>query len=571
MGGGVLAFAPMTRNHPAEPASAGAPREPAPARHIVLIGLMGAGKTSVGRRLAARLKLPFRDSDAEIEQVAGYSIAELFSRHGEASFRDGERRVIQRLLEGPPMVLATGGGAFMDGRTRETLRGRAVSVWLRGDLPTLLRRVVGRSHRPLLAQGDPAETLQGLMEARYPVYARADLIVDCSEDSVEATTDRVQAAIAAHHPAERLHVALGERSYDVVIGRDLLARSGALLAPVLPQPRIAIVTDSNLAALHLPALRQGLVAGGVAVVSEIVVPAGEASKSLAQYGEVIDGLLSAGVERRTAVVALGGGVVGDLAGFAAATVLRGLPFVQVATSLLAQVDSSVGGKTGVNTARGKNLVGAFHQPLMVLADTEVLATLPARELRAGYSEIVKTGLIGDAVFFEWCEAHGAGVVGGDMDLQAEAVRRACAFKAAVVGDDERETRPDDGRALLNLGHTFAHALESEIGYGGILHGEAVGVGLGLAFRLSARLDLCNPGAADRIEAHLATVGLPPTLDRLNRRLSAGRLLDLMRRDKKTRDGRLTFVLARGIGQAFTARDVPDTAVLGVLREAGCAG
>jgi len=262
--------------------------------------------------------------------------------------------------------------------------------------------------------------------------------------------------------------------------------------------------------------------------------------------------------------------VGDLAGFAAATTLRGLPFVQIPTTLLAQVDSSVGGKTGVNTARGKNLVGAFHQPRLVLADTATLATLPLRELRAGYAETVKAGLIGDAAFFAWCERHGTAVVAGDAEAQAEAILRACAFKAAVVGDDEREEKPNDGRALLNLGHTFGHALEAEYGYGGgLLHGEGVAIGLDLAFRLSARLGLCPAADATRVRAHLAAVGLTAELAQLNRRFSAAGLLAHMRRDKKVRDGALIFVLARGIGQAFTASDVPEEAVLATLREAGC--
>jgi shikimate kinase/3-dehydroquinate synthase len=538
-------------------------------RSIVLIGLMGAGKTSIGRRVAARLGLQFRDSDAEIEQVTGYTVSELFARHGEASFREGERRVIQRLLGGAPLVLATGGGAFMDARTRASIRARAISVWLRGDLATLVRRVSGRSHRPLLAQSDPAEVLERLMQVRHPVYAEADVIVDCGNDSQETTTERVLAALQAHLAPQTVPVELAARRYEVVIGGDLLGRAGALLTPVLPQQRVAVVTDSNVAELHLPALREGLAAGGIAVAGEVVVPAGEGSKSLEWYGAVVNGLLEAGVERRTTVVALGGGVIGDLAGFAAATVLRGVPFVQVPTSLLAQVDSAVGGKTGVNTARGKNLVGAFCQPLMVLADTDVLGTLPVRELRAGYAEIVKAGLTGDPGFYDWCEAHGGALISGDTAARAEAVRRACAFKAAVVASDERETAGSGGRALLNLGHTFAHALETELGYGAILHGEAVGIGLGLAFRLSARLGLCDPAIAPRIEAHLDAVGLPPTLDRLNRRLSAGRLMSLFGRDKKMRDGRLTFILARGIGAAFTCDGVAPEAVDWVLRKAGC--
>ena len=239
------------------------------------------------------------------------------------------------------------------------------------------------------------------------------------------------------------------------------------------------------------------------------------------YLDVVDQLLEARVERRTAVIALGGGVVGDLAGFAAATTLRGLPFVQIPTTLLSQVDSSVGGKTGVNTRRGKNLVGAFYQPRMVLADTATLGTLPPRELKAGYAEIAKAGLIRDAAFFAWCERHGHGVVSGDREAQAEAIKRACAFKAAVVGDDEREEKPNDGRALLNLGHTFGHALEAEYGYdGGLLHGEGVAIGLGLAFKLSARLGHCSAADAERVIAHVSAVGLPADLAMLNRRFSA---------------------------------------------------
>jgi shikimate kinase/3-dehydroquinate synthase len=538
-------------------------------RSIVLVGLMGAGKTSIGRRLAARLGLPFRDADAEIELAAGCTVPELFSRYGERAFRDGERRVIRRLLAGDPLVLAFGGGAFMDAETRAAARAESVSVWLRCPLHTLVRRVSGRDHRPLLADGDATDILQRLIDQRYPVYAEADVIVDCSDESPDTTTTKVLDALLAWQPPRRLSVVLPSTSYEVVIGDDLLSRAGALLAPVLPQKRAVVVTDAAVAELHLPTLQRGLAATGIAT-QQIVVPAGEASKNLQSYLSVVDQLLEARVERRTAVIALGGGVVGDLAGFAAATTLRGLPFVQIPTTLLSQVDSSVGGKTGVNTPRGKNLVGAFYQPRMVLADTATLATLPPRELRAGYAEIAKAGLIGDAAFFAWCERHGAGVVSGDRDAQAEAIKRACAFKAAVVGDDEREEKPNDGRALLNLGHTFGHALEAEYGYdGGLLHGEGVAVGLGLAFKLSARLGHCSVADAERVVSHVAAMGLPAELSMLNRRFSAETLIGHMRRDKKVRDGVLNFVLARGIGQTFTAADVPMAAVADLLRDEGC--
>ena len=538
-------------------------------RSLVLVGLMGAGKTSIGRRLALRLGLPFRDADTEIEQAAGCTIAELFARYGEPAFRDGERRVIGRLLGGPPIVLATGGGAFVDPETRATVRHLAASVWLRCSLQTLVRRTSSRSHRPLLQVGDPARVLAALMERRHPLYAEADIVVDCGEDSPEATTGRVVEALHAWSPPRRLAVSLAASRYEVVIGEGLIARAGALLAPVLPQKRAVVVSDETVAALHMPALLGGLDEAGFEVRT-VLVPPGESSKSIACYARVTDALLEAGVERQTAVIALGGGVVGDLAGFAAATVLRGLPFVQVPTTLLAQVDSSVGGKTGINTAYGKNLLGAFHQPRLVLADIGALATLPLREMRAGYAEIAKAGLIGDAALFAWCETNAADLLAGDRALQAEAVERACAFKAAVVGDDEREEKPSDGRALLNLGHTFAHALEADYGYTGeLLHGEAVAVGLGLAFLLSAKLGFCTNDDASRVIAHVQSAGLPAELGALQRRFSAEQLMAHMQRDKKMRDGQLSFVLARGIGAAFTCRDVPPEAVAAVLRDAGC--
>ena len=538
-------------------------------RSIVLVGLMGAGKTSIGRRLAARLGLGFRDADAEIELAAGCGIPELFDRYGEKNFRDGERRVIRRLLAEEPLVLATGGGGYMDAETRATIRADGVAVWLRVALPTLVRRVSSRNNRPLLAGGNPAEILADLMQKRHPVYAEADVVVDCGDEHPETTTNKVLQALNAYQRPRRLHVALEHGAYDVMIGSNLLARAGALLAPVLPQKRVAIVTDETVAGLHLETLKAGLAETGVET-HVIVVPAGEASKSMEGYQRVVDGLLDARVERRTTVIALGGGVVGDLAGFAAATTLRGLPFVQMPTTLLSQVDSSVGGKTGINTRHGKNLVGAFYQPRLVLADTGVLRTLPLRELRAGYAEIAKAGLIGDAAFFAWCEAHGPAIAAGDRGLQAEAVMRACAFKAQVVVEDEREERASGGRALLNLGHTFGHALEAEVGYGGaLLHGEAVAIGLGLAFRLSVRLGHCEAADADRVVRHLTAMGLPSEPSMLNRRFSASRLVGQMRRDKKMRDGALHFVLVRGVGDAFTASGVPEEAVVNLLQDEGC--
>mgnify|MGYP004711230513 FL=1 len=533
-------------------------------RSIVLVGLMGAGKTTIGRMLAARLGLPFVDADTEIERAAGCSIADVFRLYGEAAFRDGERRVIRRLLEGPPMVLATGGGAFMAADTRRLVRDQAISVWLRCPLPVLLRRVAGRTHRPLLNTASPRDVLEKLIAIRHPVYAEADVTVDCGDNNVEHTTTRVMEALALSRRPLRLPVELEKSRYDVVIGTDLISRAGALLSPVLPRRNVIVITDETVRPLYLPRLLASFQETGIEARSITVAP-GEHTKCWATYQNVVDTILEGGVERRTAIIALGGGVVGDLAGFVAATTLRGLPFIQIPTTLLSQVDSSVGGKTGINSRGGKNLIGAFHQPLCVLADVSSLATLPPREVVAGYAEIVKSGLIGQESLFAWCEKHGAAVLSRDPEALAEAVRQACAFKAGVVAADEREEQKTDGRALLNLGHTFGHALEAELGYDGrLLHGEAVSIGLTLAFSLSVKLGFCAQEDLIRVTNHLESLRMPAHISDLPHRFRITDLMAHMQRDKKMQDGRLSFVLAHGIGKAFTTRDVPAEAVREVL-------
>jgi 3-dehydroquinate synthase len=366
-----------------------------------------------------------------------------------------------------------------------------------------------------------------------------------------------------------IRVALAGRGYDIAIGPGLIDQAAALARPLLAAPKVTIVSDETVAPLYGARLAASFDKAGIKA-SAVTVPAGESSKEFAAFGRLMNDLLDQRPDRRTTLVALGGGVVGDLTGFAAAVLLRGVDFIQVPTTLLAQVDSSVGGKTGINTRHGKNLVGAFYQPRLVLADTDVLDTLPRRELLAGYAEVAKYGLIDDPSFFAWCEANGAAVLSGDAAKRAYAIEQSCRAKARIVAADERET--SDLRALLNLGHTFGHALEAETGFGSdLLHGEAVGAGMAMAFDLSARLGLCPAADAERVRRHLGGVGLPMRLRAIggdNRRnWDSSRLIDHMRGDKKAADGKLTFILVRGIGKAFVSREVDEKVLRGLLDDA----
>jgi len=356
----------------------------------------------------------------------------------------------------------------------------------------------------------------------------------------------------------------GFADYDVVVGRGLLAQAGERIAP-FARGRTVIVSDQTVAALHGPALMASLERAGVR--SEMIaVPPGEGSKSFAELERLMDRLLAAGLDRKDVVVALGGGVVGDLAGLAAALYMRGIDFVQVPTTLLAQVDSSVGGKTAIDTPRGKNMVGAFHQPRLVLADIDVLGTLPPVQLRSGWAEVLKHGLICDAAFFDWLAGEGAGGATGDPVALERAVVRSVEIKSAIVSEDEREA---GRRALLNLGHTFGHAVEAELGFeeAALAHGEAVALGCVLAFGYSVRRGLCAPEDAERVRQVVAAAGLPTTLAQAGE-FEADRLLALMAGDKKAEGGRLTLVLARGIGDAFVEKTVDAHDLKAFLIEAG---
>ena len=554
-----------------QPVDAGRVAAALSGRSVVLVGMMGAGKTSVGKRLAAKLGLPFADADAEIEAGAQLTISEIFERFGELYFREGERKVIARLLNGGPLVLATGGGAFMNATTRQNIAKYGVSIWLKPSFDILLARVRKKSNRPLLKTADPEQTLRRLLEERTPTYALADLTIESLDGSHDAVVDAILRRLDAtlgkdvapvQEARRKVEVPLGARAYSILIGPGVLDEAGAEIARIAPGVHCAIVTDARVAPLYLDRLSASLDQAGLRS-TPIVCPPGEATKGYAEFARVCDALIEARIERRDIVIALGGGVIGDLAGFCAASLRRGVRLVQLPTTLLAQVDSSVGGKTGINSRHGKNLVGAFHQPSLVLADTLCLDTLSEREFRAGYAEVVKYGLIGDRGFFEFLESNWRDAFAGGP-ARAEAIAVSCAAKARVVAADETERGE---RALLNLGHTFGHALEKLTGYDSarLVHGEGVAIGMVSAFRFSRDLGLCSGQDATRAEAHLKAVGLPTRMrDIPGFDARTEDLLAAMRQDKKVDRGRLTFILARGIGQSFVARDVDEEAVSAFL-------
>ena len=364
---------------------------------------------------------------------------------------------------------------------------------------------------------------------------------------------------------EIVPVRLGARSYDIHIGQGLVGRSGALLAPLLARPKVAIIADAHVADLHLQKLIDGLDANGIEC-SHLSLPPGEATKNWAHLEKVVEWLLAEKIERDDMVIAFGGGVIGDLVGFAAAILRRGVNFVQIPTSLLAQVDSSVGGKTAINSSAGKNLIGAFYQPGMVLADVDLLNSLTERDFLAGYGEVMKYGLLGDASFFAWLEEHASDMASGDVEKRIYAVKRSCEMKAEIVAEDETE---QGRRALLNLGHTFCHALEAATGYSDrLLHGEGVAIGCALAFETSQRLGLCPQEAPSRVRAHLKAMGMKTDLADIDGDLpDAEGLVALMGQDKKVKDGQIAFIMARDIGNAYVDRNVDLEVVKEVLNDA----
>lgn len=571
---------------------------------------MGSGKTTVGRALAKRLNKRFVDSDHEIEARTGVAISVIFDIEGEASFRQREADVIRDLSQQEDIVLATGGGAVLHPQSRQFLHDRGTVVYLKASIGSILHRTRHDKKRPLLRTADPRKKLEELEQQRDPLYREiAHMVIETGQpqlqtlvqtileklpgDSkipnvVDQIIQRTQAVagtegfpvnqsinifgVAASSLAKsdsikvagtmemqtqqghHLQVDLGERSYPICIGHGLLSDS-TLLGQQIKGSHVVVVTNTVVAPLYLETVSAGLRAMGKRV-DVIVLPDGEAHKNWESLMLIFDGLLEKKCDRKTTLLALGGGVIGDMTGFAASAYMRGIPFVQIPTTLLAQVDSSVGGKTGINHPLGKNMIGAFYQPQAVIADTASLQTLPDRELSAGLAEVIKHGAIIDAKFFSWIEENITKLRAKDSAALAYAILRSCEIKAEVVRQDERE---GGLRAILNFGHTFAHAIESGLGYGTWLHGEAVGCGMVMAADLSHRLGYIDYVSKVRITQLVEAAGLPVVAPDLGDQV----WLDLMEVDKKNEGGQIKFILLKPLGHCLITT-VPKETLLATL-------
>ncbi len=542
-------------------------------QNVFLVGLMGAGKTTIGRILARKLGLKFVDSDHEIEARTGASIPWIFEIEGETSFRRREADVIRDLCGQEGLVLATGGGAILNADSRALLKSRGTVVYLRATVNSILQRTAHDKNRPLLQTADPRKKLEELMAVRDPLYTEiADLVIDTGRPNVQSMVQTIltqldtmacEAAPNCVTHAEPsmneesnilLNVDLGERSYPIVIGPALLNDS-ALLARHVHGNKVAIVSNTTVAPLYLERIETGLRDAGKHVTT-VILPDGEEHKNWSSLMQIFDALLQNKADRKTTLIALGGGVIGDLTGYAAASYMRGVDFIQVPTTLLSQVDSSVGGKTGINHPLGKNMIGAFYQPRAVIADTATLETLPERELSAGLAEVIKYGAVIDLAFFEWIEANIGKLMARDKGALAYAIARSCEIKADVVRQDERE---GGLRAILNFGHTFGHAIEAGMGYGAWLHGEAVGCGMVMAADLSHRMGLIDAATVERVRKLIAAAGLPAKAPDLG----VAKWLEAMEVDKKNEGGAIKFILMNPLGSSKIS-NAPQELLLATL-------
>ncbi|HEY5593969.1 MAG TPA: 3-dehydroquinate synthase [Nitrospiria bacterium] len=521
-------------------------------KNIVLIGFMGTGKSEVGKRLAGELGWPFEDTDLRIEEREGRTIPEIFKAFGEARFRRRERAVVAELAKRESFVIATGGGAIMDPVNLRNLRRNGILIGLSASSDAIMARTAG-SDRPLLQEGDRLQKIQELLESRRPYYLLSDHGINTTHRDPQQIVTMIKNILSAPTP---IRLDLGDRSYSIEIGSRILPKIGGRLVSLGIKGKVAVVTNPRVRRLYGSIVSRSLRKAGFVVIP-ITLPDGERFKNLASVSRVYDELVHKSFERSSTVLALGGGVIGDLAGFAAATFMRGIGFVQVPTTLAAQVDASIGGKTGVDHPQGKNLIGAFYQPKWVFIDPEVLSTLSRREFVSGLAEVIKYGVIRDEAFFSYLEDNMDKILNQGEAALTHAIRRSSAIKAEVVQKDERE---GGLRKILNYGHTFGHALETITNYRTYLHGEAVSIGMAFAAQLSVRLGLSDASTARRQIELLKRAGLPVALPKIR----TADILKAMTLDKKVADGRIHFVLAERIGRV-AVKPVQEKQIAGLLK------
>jgi len=525
-------------------------------RNVVLIGFMGTGKSVVGALLARRLGWRLLDTDRHIEAKHHTTVARLFVRRGEAYFRELEARAVSEVASKPEVVIATGGGVVLRPENMTRLRRSGWIVALTAPKDVLLRRLMDGKSRPLL-RGDPRTSIPKLLAQRERFYRDADLIVDVATASPERIVEEIVTFLGTRERHSTV-VRLDARSYPIYVGDGILSLLPADLRALGAGRAVAVLTHPQIPKRAQSKLAHMLRAWGYEI-TPLECPAGERSKRLATASQLFDRLARGQFDRSSTLVTLGGGVVGDLGGFVAATYMRGIRLVHVPTTLLAMVDSSIGGKTGVNHAGVKNLIGTFYQPAEVLADVRLLATLPDRELRSGLAEAIKTAMIGDSQLFAYLEDHLEAILHRDSGPLVEVVTRCVAFKTRIIETDERDTRE---RQVLNYGHTLGHAVEAAAGFGRYTHGEAVAIGMALEAALAHRLGLGDAGKVERQNALLARAGLPTKAQRVDVRAIAR----AMRLDKKVQNGILRCPLLRGVGKVLIEQEVPEALLRGVVTD-----
>jgi shikimate kinase/3-dehydroquinate synthase len=540
---------------------------------IVLTGLMGAGKTTIGSKLAEKLGFYFIDSDQEIEDKQRQSIANIFKTKGEKYFRQIERETIREIINrDEQIVLSLGGGAFVDEEIRVLIKERAISIWLYADLDVLLHRIANKNTRPLLNNVDKRAALQDLIIKRYPIYKQSDIHIDTGKENsndlfVRNLVTKIcefSSGIKSNNIVkEVVKVDLGNRGYNIVVGSGVVSELREYISKVNRYSKIVVITDQNVAKLHLEALNNQLKNLPVQL-KNIVVEAGEKAKSFSNLQNVVEQILETGIDRNSLIIAFGGGVVGDLSGFVASILLRGIDFIQVPTTLLAAVDSSVGGKTAINSKFGKNLVGTFYQPKLVLCDLDFLKTLPIRDYISGYGEVVKYGLIKDKDFFSYLDSNLDKIKNRNLEVLQKIIVKSCQIKAEVVGLDEKE---NNLRAILNFGHTFGHIFETETNYSDkLFHGEAVAIGMVLAVKMSIHLGMLDAKILPLVVNHLKKVGLPTSPQNIQKFWNINNLTTHLYKDKKVENKNLTFVLLEELGKSVIKKNVSEQDFLNIIKQ-----